>query len=220
MSTDQKVDWEFADNFLFHSALLDVITKQHSTLSADSSNVHGGNTIQQKFSSLNSVWFVSVRSGTASSSFSNFAFSAASRIVSSTIHKPYCRSELFKYSTACSTMFSSVSIKYNNTRSQLLSPDGRHFIPLSPTVTDCDELRSCSEHYCWCLILAGCDLVWMGNNYSILEAFTSWQIKIEDVNSWRFKEWTSRHIPHDLFFNNTDVNKPTYDVILPMHVRT
>ena len=30
-------DWQFAHNFLFHSALLYVITKQHSTLSAHSS---------------------------------------------------------------------------------------------------------------------------------------------------------------------------------------
>jgi len=30
------VNWQFAHNFLFHSALLYVITKQHSTLSADS----------------------------------------------------------------------------------------------------------------------------------------------------------------------------------------
>jgi len=36
MSTDQIVDWQLAQSFLFHSALLDVITKQHSTLSADS----------------------------------------------------------------------------------------------------------------------------------------------------------------------------------------
>jgi len=36
MSSDQIVDWQFAQNFLFHSALLDVITKQHNTLSADS----------------------------------------------------------------------------------------------------------------------------------------------------------------------------------------
>ena len=152
MSTDQTVDWKFAHNFLFHSALLDVITKQHITLSADSSTVHGGKTSHQQFSSFNSVWSVSVRSGTATSSVRIFAFSAASRTVSSTVHKLYCRSEVFKYSNACGTMFSSVSIKYINKRGQLLSPDGRHFIPLSLTIMHSDEIGSCSEDYCWCLI--------------------------------------------------------------------
>jgi hypothetical protein len=45
-------------------------------------------------------------------------------------------------------MFSSVSIKYINKLGQILSPDGRHFIPLSPTIMLSDELRSCSEDYC------------------------------------------------------------------------
>jgi len=148
MSTGQTVDSHFAHNFLFHSALLNVITKQHSTLSADSSTVHGGETSHQQFSSFNSVLSVSVMSGAANSYDRNFAFSAASRTVSSTVHKLYCRYEVFKYSNACSTMFSSISIKHINKRGQLLSPDGRHFIPLSPTIMHSDELRSCSEDYC------------------------------------------------------------------------
>jgi len=159
MSTAQTVDWQFAHNFLFHSAQLDVITKQHSTLSADSSTVQGGKTNHQQFSSFNSVWSVSVSSGTATSSVRNFVFSAASRTVSSTVHKLYFRSEVFKYSNDCCTMFSSISIKHINKRGQLLSPDGRHFIPLSPTIMHSDGLRSCSEDYCWCLILAGYDSV-------------------------------------------------------------
>jgi len=97
-------------------------------------------TISSKNFFLNFLW----TSGTPTSSVRNFAFSAASRTVSSTVHKLYCRSEVFKYSNACSTMFSSISIKHINKRGQLLSPDGRHFIPLSPTIMHSDELRSFS----------------------------------------------------------------------------
>jgi hypothetical protein len=59
----------------------------------------------------------------------------------------------------------------------------------------------------------------MGKNYNILEGFTPSQLKIEDVKTWRSKQRTKRHIPHDIFFINTAANKPTYDVILRMQVR-
>jgi hypothetical protein len=62
MSTEQTLHWQFAHNCLFHSAPLHVITKKHRTLSADSCTVHGQQTRQQQTSSLNSVWFVKVRS--------------------------------------------------------------------------------------------------------------------------------------------------------------
>jgi len=60
----------------------------------------------------------------------------------------------------------------------------------------------------------------MGKNYNILEAFTPSHLKTEGVKSWRFKQQTRRNIPHNLFFINTAVNKPTYDAILLMHVMT
>jgi hypothetical protein len=80
---------------------------------------------------LNSVCFLSVRSGTATSSVISLAFRAASGTVSSTVHKLYCNSEVFKYSTACTSTFSCISIKYVHKRDHNLSPEGRHFIPLS-----------------------------------------------------------------------------------------
>ena len=48
-------------------------------------------TRHQQFSSLNYVWFVSVRSVAASSSVTNFTFKAPSVTVSSTEHKLYCQ---------------------------------------------------------------------------------------------------------------------------------
>ena len=92
-------------------------------------------TSHQHFSSLNSVWFVNVSSGTATSSVISFAFisssrTAASGTVSSTVHKLYCSSELFKYSNACNTMFSYISIKYIYICRHLLRTEGRHFIAL------------------------------------------------------------------------------------------
>jgi hypothetical protein len=59
----------------------------------------------------------------------------------------------------------------------------------------------------------------MGKNYNILEAFTPSHLNIVDAKCWRIKKPTKRHIPHNLFFINTAVNKPNYDAILPMHVR-
>ena len=57
------------------------------------------------------VIFKCIRSGAATSSVTSFVCSAASGTVSSTVHKLYCRCVVFKYSTVCSTVFSSVSTK-------------------------------------------------------------------------------------------------------------
>jgi len=110
-STDQTLHWQFARNFLFHSAMLDVITKKHRTLSADSCTLHGRETYHQQLSSLNYVWFVKVRSGAATSPDTSFFFSAANHTVNSTVHKVCCRCDVFKCSTGCSTEFSSVSVE-------------------------------------------------------------------------------------------------------------
>jgi len=100
----------FVHNFLFHSALLDVITKKHIWLSAPSCTLHGGETCHQQLRSLNFVLFVKVRSEPANSSVTRFVCSAASVTVSSTVHKVYCRCVVFKYSIGCNTVFSSVSV--------------------------------------------------------------------------------------------------------------
>jgi len=48
---------------------------------------------------------------------------------------------------------------------------------------------------------------WLVVNYKILDAFTPSHFNIEDVKTWRFKQLTWRHIPHDVIFINTYVSK-------------
>ena len=107
-------DWHYAHNSVpFCTAIRNYKAAQYA-ISRQLKSRH------QQFSSLNCVWFVSVRSGTANSSVRSFTFSAANRTVSSTVHKLYCRSEVFKYSTACSKMFSTfIGNKHIHKRAQL-----------------------------------------------------------------------------------------------------
>ena len=98
-------DWQFALNSVPFCTAISNYKESQYAISRQLKTRH------QQFSSLNCVWFVSVRSRTVNSSVRSFAFSAANRTVSSTVHKLYCRSEVFKYSTACSTMFRYIYMK-------------------------------------------------------------------------------------------------------------
>ena len=105
MPTDQSVHWQFAHNFIpFCTAISNYKAAQYA-ISRQLKTRH------QQFSSLNCVWFVSVRSRAANSSLEI----SSSVSVCSTVHKLYCRSEASKYSAACGTMFRNSSIKYINT---------------------------------------------------------------------------------------------------------
>jgi hypothetical protein len=60
----------------------------------------------------------------------------------------------------------------------------------------------------------------MGKNYNTLEMFTPSHLNIEVLKTWTLKQPTKRHIPHELFFINSAVHKPNYNLILLMHVKT
>ena len=73
--------------------------------------------------------------------------------------------------------------KYINELGHLLSSDGRYFNPVSQTIIQFCGLRFCSENYCWCLIVAGYDAVWISKICIILEAFTPSQFNIVDFRT-------------------------------------